>query len=154
MSPGHGILNRSANRADDQSVPEEKHGWIGPIGPIEITDELTARRQAATAGAERAQKLITVDEHLAALRSEPDAWTRLEIVPRLEARGRDDSRTIPALITALGSDPSELVRNQAAMALVPHCDDERVREAFAHALTDADADVRWSAAFGLSQRST
>jgi HEAT repeat protein len=127
--------------------------WIGPVGPIHVSDKPTPRRIAADAGAARAQKLITVEEHLDALRSEPDVWVRYEVVPRLEARGRDDTRTVPALIDALGTDTSAAVRDAAAMALVGHIEQEGVANALTHALADEDADVRWSAAYGLSQRS-
>jgi HEAT repeat protein len=108
---------------------------------------------AAAAGAARAQKLITVDEHLDALRSERDEWVRYEIVPRLEARGREDARTVPALLDLLANDPSAVVRDAAAMALVGHLEREGVADGLTHALADEDADVRWSAAYGLSQRS-
>jgi HEAT repeat protein len=126
--------------------------WIGPVGPIRVSDKPNARRVAATAGAAQAQKLVTVDEHLEALRQEPNEWVRYEIVPRLEARGRDDARTVPALIDALANDPSAAVRDAAAMALVGHVEEEGVTDALTHALMDEDEGVRWSAAYGLSQR--
>jgi HEAT repeat protein len=53
---------------------------------------------------------------------------------------------------ALGDDASPFVRDAAAMALWQNADDERVADAFAHALADEDEDVRWSAAHGLAQR--
>jgi HEAT repeat protein len=127
--------------------------WIGPVGPIHVSDKPTPRRIAAAAGAVRAQKLTTIDEHLEALCAEPDEWVRYEVVPRLEARGRGDARTIPALVDALANDPSAAVRDAAAMALVGHSEEDGVADALTRALTDEDADVRWSAAYGLSQRS-
>ena len=132
---------------------DESKGWIGPVGPINISDKPTPRRIAAAAGAARAQKLVTIDEHLDALRTEPDEWVRYEVVPRLEARGRNDVRTVPALVEALANDPSAAVRDAAGMALADHVEEEGVADALAHALTDEDPDVRWSAAYGLSQRS-
>jgi HEAT repeat protein len=138
----------------DGMEDREREIWIGPVGPIPISDEPTPRREAAIRGAKRAQKLVTIDEHLDALRSDPDEWMRCEVVPRLEARGREDGRTIPALVDALASDESAVVRDAVAMALAGHAGDERVADALAHALADEDADVRWSAAYGLSQRSS
>jgi HEAT repeat protein len=126
--------------------------WIGPVGPIPVSEEKTPRRLAAEAGAVRAQKLTTVDEHLDALRSDPDEWTRCEVVARLEARGRDDARTVPALMDALANDSSAFVRDAAAMALCGHVEEDRVADALAHAIADEDAEVRWSAAYGLARR--
>jgi HEAT repeat protein len=138
--------------ADDEAMGEDSI-WIGPVGPIHVSDKPTPRRVAAAAGAARAQKLVTIGEHLDALRREPDEWVRYEVVPRLEARGRDDARTVPALVDALANDPSAAVRDAAAMALVGHVGEEGVTDALTHALMDDDEDVRWSAAYGLSQRS-
>jgi HEAT repeat protein len=126
--------------------------WIGPVGPIPVSEEKTPRRLAAEAGAVRAQTLTTVDEHLDALRSDPDEWTRCELVARLEARGRDDARTVPALVDALADDSSAFVRDAAAMALCGHVEEDRVGDALAHALADEDAEVRSSAAYGLARR--
>lgn len=137
-------------RSDDEGIGEDSL-WIGPVGPINVSDKPTPRRIAAAAGAARAQKLLTIDEHLDVLRAEPDEWVRYEVVPRLEARGRDDARTVPALIDALANDPSAAVRDAAAMALVGHVDKEGVPDALTHALADEDPDVRWSAAYALSQ---
>ena len=137
----------------DEEGMTEQHAWIGPVGPIRVSDKPTPQRIAAATGAARAQKLITVDEHLDALLAEPDEWVRYEVVARLEARGRDDARTVPALVEALANDPSAAVRDAAAMALWEHVEDERVTDALSHALADADADVRWSAAYGLARRS-
>ena len=114
--------------ADDEVMGDESL-WIGPVGPIHVSDKPTPRRIAAAAGAARAQKLITIDEHLDALRSESDEWVRYEVVSRLEARGRDDARTVPALLNALASDPSAAVRDAAAMALVGHVEQDGVADA-------------------------
>lgn len=38
------------------------------------------------------------------------------------------------------------------MALVGHVEEEGVADALTHALAAEDPDVRWSAAYGLSQR--
>jgi len=126
----------------------EREIWIGPVGPIPVYKEAPLPPGAAE-GIARAQRLRTLDDHLVALRTDADHWTRREVVPRLAARGRDDERTVPALMAALLQDPSAAVRDAAAMALWSYADDERVADAFAHALGDGDADVRWSAAYGL-----
>jgi HEAT repeat protein len=130
---------------------EDRVGWIGPIGPIRIVDESTPRMVAAGAGMVEAQKLVSIDEHLTALKEHRDLWVRREVVPRLAARGLDDPRTVPALIESLRHDEAAEVRDAAATALWS-VDDPRVRGAFSDALADPDEDVRWSAAFGLSQQ--
>jgi HEAT repeat protein len=139
--------------ADEPVMAHDRRDiWIGPVGPIPVSDEKTPPRLAAEAGAVRAQKLTTVDEHLDALRSDPDEWTRCEVVARLEARGRDDARTVPALVDALANDLSAFVRDAAAMALGGFVEDDRIADALAGALADEDAEVRWSAAYELARR--
>ena len=106
---------------------------IGPVGPIQITDEMTPERIAASAGMVRAQKLRTVDEHINALRSDDDEWVRCEVVPRLAARGKvADPRSVRALIDTLTSDPSAMVCDAAAMALAlwDGVDEEHVADVF------------------------
>ena len=155
MFPGATVLGFVSELAgaDEPVMADDQRGiWIGPVGPIPVSDEQTPLQLVAEAGTVRAQKLTTVDEHLDALRSDPDEWTRCEVVARLEARGRDDARTVPALLDALANDSSAFVRDAAAMALCGHVEEDRVADALAHALADEDAEVRWSAAYGLARR--
>ncbi|HEY5011632.1 MAG TPA: HEAT repeat domain-containing protein [Acidimicrobiia bacterium] len=56
------------------------------------------------------------DELLAGL-LDPDWMVRIEVIDRLIARGRDDPRTVPALITAAESDASPDIRSTILMRL-------------------------------------
>jgi HEAT repeat protein len=93
--------------------------------------------------------MVTVEEHLAGL-ADLDWRCRHEVIDRLVARGMDDSRTLPALLNILTTDPAWQVRDAVAMTLYkfPPAD---VEPALRKAENDAHPDVRWSAQFSLSQ---
>ena len=127
--------------------------WIGPVGPIRIWDEndpeFIAERAAWHEPRARAQAMVTVEEHLAGL-ADPDWRCRHEVIDRLVARGKDDSRTLPALLIVLTTDPAWQVRDAVVMTLYtfPQAD---VEAALRKAENDAHPDVRWSARYSLSQ---
>jgi len=83
--------------------------WIGPVGPIRIWDEndpeFIAERAAWHEPRARAQAMVTVEEHLAGL-ADPDWRCHHEVIDRLVVRGTDDSRTLPALLNVLMTDPA------------------------------------------------
>jgi hypothetical protein len=96
-----------------------------------------------------AQKLITADEHFAALESE-DPVLRSVVIRRLRIRERDDSRTLPTILASLQSDPSPLVRSEAATQLAEYEGDERVIPALRMALAfDPAGEVRFEASSRL-----
>lgn len=127
--------------------------WIGPVGPIRIWDEndpeFIAEQAAWHAPRARAQAMVTVDEHLAGL-ADPDWRCRHEVIDRLVARGKDDPRTLLALLKVLRTDSAWQVRDAATMRLdeFPLAD---VEAALREAEKDAHPDVRWSARFVLTQ---
>ncbi len=127
--------------------------WIGPVGPIRIRGEndpeFIAERAAWHEPRARAQAMVTVEEHLAGL-ADPDWRCRHEVIDRLVARGKDDSRTLPALLNVLTTDPAWQVRDAVVMTLYefPAAD---VEAALRKAENDAHPDVRWSAQYSLSQ---
>jgi len=127
--------------------------WIGPVGPIPIRDEndpdFLAERAAWHEPRARAQAMVTVDEHLAGLR-DPDWRCRHEVIDRLVARGKNDARTLPALLEALSSDSAWQVRDCVAMTLheFPRVD---VETALREAAKDTHPEVRWSARYSLTQ---
>lgn len=127
--------------------------WIGPVGPIRIRGEndpeFIAERAAWHEPRARAQAMVTVEEHLAGL-ADPDWRCRHEVIDRLVARGKDDSRTLLTLLNVLTTDPAWQVRDAVAMTLYnfPPAD---VEAALRKAENDAHPDVRWSAQYSLSQ---
>jgi hypothetical protein len=127
--------------------------WIGPVGPIRVWDEndpeFIAERAAWHEPRARAQAMMTVEEHLTGL-GDSNWRCRHEVIDRLVARGKDDRRTLPALLNVLTTDPAWQVRDAVAMTLheFPPAD---VEAALRKAENDAHPDVRWSAQYSLSQ---
>ena len=127
--------------------------WIGPVGPIPIRDEtdpeFIAEQAAWHEPRARAQAMVTVDEHLAGL-ADPDWRCRYEVIDRLVARGKNDPRTLPALLSALRADSAWQVRDCITMRLheFPQADVEAVLR---EAQKDAHPEVRWSARYSLTQ---
>ena len=128
---------------------------IGPVEGIPIIDDDDPRfeddRTAWSAARKRAQAMHSPDELIAGM-SDPDWRVRHEVVDRLAARGKDDPRTVPALLRAVEQDSAWEVRDAAVMA-VGWFDDERVADVLMAATSDPHPQVRWSAEFKLSQRS-
>jgi HEAT repeat protein len=123
---------------------------LGAVGATESISITASSRIAAEAGTIRAQGLRTIAEHLDALWWENDEWVRRAVVTRLERVGRGDERMLPALIGALATDQSPLVRVAAAVALEPHLDDRRAANALARGLLDEDEAVRSAARHALA----
>jgi HEAT repeats len=127
--------------------------WIGPVGPIRIRDEndpeFIAERAAWHEPRARAQAMVTVEEHLVGL-ADPDWRCRHEVIDRLVARGKNDARTLPALLKALSTDSAWQVRDMVAMTLhqFPPAD---VEPALRQAGKDPHPDVQWSARYSLAQ---
>ena len=97
----------------------------------------------------RAQAMLSAEELLAGL-VDSDWRCRHEVVDRLVARWRRDSRTVPALLDALANDPVWQVREAVAMGLTGF-DPVDVVDALHEAESDQHADVRWSARYSLTQ---
>jgi len=91
----------------------------------------------------------TVDEHLAGLR-DPDLRCRHEVIDRLIARGKNDARTLPALLDALSSDSAWQVRDCIAIKLHEFSPAD-VEAALREAEKDVHPEVRWSAQYSLTQ---
>ncbi len=93
---------------------------IGPVKgiPIHYDDDprFEAERRARSLATAKAQAMHSPDELLAGL-LDPDWMVRIEVIDRLIARGRDDPRTVPALITAAESDASPDIRSTILMRL-------------------------------------
>jgi HEAT repeat protein len=127
---------------------------IGPVENIPIIHDDDPRfeeeRAVWSAARKRAQAMHSPDELISGL-SDADWRVRHEVVDRLTARGKDDPRTIPALLRAVLHDPAWEVRDAAVMA-VGWFEDDRVTEALRAATSDPHPEVRWSAEFKLAQR--
>lgn len=127
--------------------------WIGPVGPIRIRDEndpeFIAEQAAWHKARLRAYAMLTVEDHLAGLK-DPDWRCRQEVIDRLVARGREDPRTLPALLNTLKSDDAWQVRGNIAMKLLEF-PAERVETALRQAKNDPHPEVRWSARYSLTQ---
>jgi HEAT repeat protein len=126
---------------------------IGPIKGIPVFHDddprLEGDRARWSAAARLAQAMHSVDDLLAGLGH--DEWrVRQECVPRLAARGKADTRTVPALLTAVIADEVWQVRDTAVMALLDfNCPEAKVMLRLA--LDDVHPDVRWSAEYVLHQ---
>jgi HEAT repeat protein len=122
------VLGVPIFREDDPRLADERASWSAARGT--------------------AQALHTTGELLDGLRHE-DWRVRHESVDRLIARGRDDPRTLTALLDAT-NDGAWQVRDAVAMRL---CDFEAadVEAALRRCMSDEHPEVRWSAAHSLSQ---
>jgi HEAT repeat protein len=125
---------------------------VGPVVGIPIIDDDDPRfeneRRARSAATAKAQAMHTTDALLDGLRDD-DWMVRYEVVDRLTAHGKNDPRTLPALLEA-ASDVEPAVRDAVVMRLCEFSDPE----AFAgikHARNDPDEDVRSSAEHAIGQ---
>lgn len=138
-----------------QLPPEDRPDTIdvGPVKGIAIFDEddprLEQDRDLWAVASRKAQALHTTDELLSGLHD--DDWrVRHESVDRLVARGKDDPRTLPALIAAGLSDKAWQVRDAAVMRLMDfRCTDST--SALQQAQHDPHPEVRESATYCLEQ---
>lgn len=126
---------------------------IGPVVGIPIFHDddprLVDDRALWAAATRKAQALHSPDELLAGLRDH-DWRVRHESVDRLVARGKDDPRTLPSLITAALSDEAWQVRDAAVMRLMDFRSTDAIA-ALRQAQHDPHAEVRDSASYCLEQ---
>jgi HEAT repeat protein len=138
-----------------QLPPEDQPDTIdiGPVKDIPIFHEddprLEEDRALWSAARRRAQALHSPDELLSGLRDH-DWRVRHESVDRLVARGKDDPRTLPALIVAGLSDSVWQVRDAAVMRLKDFRTTDTIA-ALRQAQHDRHAEVRDSATYCLQQ---
>jgi HEAT repeat protein len=71
--------------------------WFGLSGPIRVSDEMTAKREAARAASRIAQAAGSMDDLVALVRSSPDPHVRGQAIPRLRARFPHDPMTLKVL---------------------------------------------------------
>ena len=126
---------------------------IGPVLGIPIFHDddprLADERAAWSAARKTAQALHTTDELLGGLHHQ-DWRVRHESVDRLIARGRDDPRTLLSLLEVAAEDPAWEVRDAVVMGLCKF-EAAEVEPVLRRCMSDDHAEVRWSAAFSLSQ---
>jgi HEAT repeat protein len=126
---------------------------IGPVTDIPVfydddprLEEDKAKWSAAT---KTAQALHSPDELLSGLRNQ-DWRVRHQTVDRLIGRAKNDPRTLPALVRAANSDESWQVRDACVMRLKDF-PASSVLAALRIAAVDPHPEVRWAAAYSLSQ---
>jgi HEAT repeat protein len=122
--------------------------WIGPVGPIPVSDVVTPERQAWIEAGRIAQAAHSLNDLARLVASHPDYRVRYEAIPRLKARFRDERLTLDVLAAA-SREPEAAVRDAAVMAL----GDLHSKEAADHVadrLTDQDFEVRLTAAQTLA----
>lgn len=122
------------------SIGVEEERQVPP--PAMPTDSWSEQERSA-------ERLITAEEHFAALKSD-DPLLRAVVIRRLRIREHDDPRTLLAILGVLQSDPSPLVRSEAARQLSEYRGDDRVIPALRTALAfDSAGEVRFEAAAQL-----
>jgi hypothetical protein len=127
-------------RSKDASTPDDST-------LVDESDDI--RWQAAR---RLAQALISPEELLEGTRN-LDWRVRYEVIDRLSARARDDSRTIDRLIAMLRRDNNAWVREKTALALSDFLTHKAAQEALkASAQLDENVDVRSSASLSLYGR--
>jgi hypothetical protein len=126
---------------------------IGPVGPIHIRDEndpeFIAEQAAWHEPRARAQAMVPVEDHLSGL-ADPNWRCRHEVIDRLVARGKNDARTLPALLNALNTNSAWQVRDCIAMTLHQFRGAD-VEPALREAEKDRHPEVHWSARYSLTQ---
>ena len=127
--------------------------WVGPVGPIPITEDDDPRfadeRAAWSKARARAQALHSADELQSGVRD--DDWrVRHESIDRLVARWPRESRTLPALLELAEHDPEWRVRSAAKMVLTDF-DPDIAAPLVRRGLHDPSEEVRWASNFVLFQ---
>jgi HEAT repeat protein len=122
--------------------------WVGLIGPIRVSDEMTPEREAANKAGRVAQAAHSLDDLVSLVRSHPNPLVRRQAIPRLRARFPDEPRTLLAL-RAASTDEDARVRDIAVREL-GDVKDPSAAEFIAARLGDVDFQVRLSAAQTLT----
>jgi HEAT repeat protein len=126
---------------------------VGPVKgiPIHYDDDprLEGDRQAWSAARRKAQAMQTTEALLEGL-DDGDWRVRHEVVDRLVVWGRNDVRTLAALMRVAIGDAAWQVRDAAVMTL-SEFDPELVAPTLRAATHDPQPDVRQSATFALGQ---
>ena len=127
--------------------------WIGPVGPIPIFHDDDPRlgedRAAWSAARTKAQAMYSTEELLKGL-TDSEWRVRHEVVDRLIARGRDDPRTLPALLRIAQKDAAWQVRDKIIMRL-HEFEPDPVCAVLQAALSDPNPNVRRAAKYSLDQ---
>jgi HEAT repeat protein len=126
---------------------------IGPVEgiPVHYEDDprLEAEHRRWSVARRKAQAMHVVDELLRGLHD--DDWrVRHEVVDRLVARGKDDPRTLPELLTA-GEEDRALKVREAVLLRLSEFDRELDLPVLHEAADDPQSEVRWAASHSLNQ---
>ena len=122
--------------------------WLGLIGPIRVSDQMSPEREADNAAGRIAQAAHSLEDLSSLVRSHPNPLVRRQAIPRLRARFPDEPLTLLTLGTAT-TDESPRVRDIAVWAL-GDLNGPAACEFVAARLGDADFHVRLSAAQTLA----
>jgi len=122
--------------------------WLGLIGPIRVSDEVTPERERWNEAGRIAQAAHSLVDLCRLVAEHPDHRVRYQAIPRLRARFPDDQRTFDVLAAA-SREPHPAVR-RAAIDSLQWLARPEAADVIAERLRDEDFDVRLSAGYTLS----